>query len=80
MSIRIRTLHCSAAAFTIAAMALAATPALAEKASLKSMSFNAEDASGAIHVISTDKAQWNAIKTRAVQFDAHMKINTWHPG
>ena len=80
MSIRIQAYRNSAAIFALGAMALTATPAFAEKAGLNSMSFDAKDASGAIHVISTDKAKWNQIKPGAIQFNARMKINTKYPG
>ena len=80
MSIRIQAYRNPAAIFALGAMALSATPAFAEKADLNSMSFDAKDASGVIHVISTDKAKWNQIKAGAIQFNARMKINTKYPG
>jgi len=80
MSMRIKLLRSSAAALALGVLVSSVAPALAEKASLKAMSFSASDAYGAIHVISTDKSKWNQIKTGAVAFSAHMKIDTWHPG
>jgi hypothetical protein len=80
MSLRTALLQSSAAALTFGILALGVAPALAEKASLEAMSFSASGAQGAIHVISTDKKTWSQIKTGAVEFSAHMKIDTWHPG
>jgi hypothetical protein len=68
------------AMIVLAAATLAAAPAFAEKASLNSISYNPADAVGAIHVISTDKQAWNALKTGSVWFDARMKVDTKHPG
>ena len=80
MSIRIQAYRNSAAIFALGAITLTTTPVFAEKAGLNSMSFDAKDASGVIHVISTDKAKWNQIKPGAIQFNARMKINTKYPG
>jgi hypothetical protein len=70
----------SVAAFAIAATSLTAGPALAEKASLKEFSFSVQPAAPALHVISTDKQTWNAFKTGATAFSAHMKVDTKYPG
>ena len=80
MSIRMHSLRGSAAMFALGTLALATNPALAEKASLKSMSFNAESVNTTIHVISTDKKKWDAINPGNAQFWRHMKVDTKYPG
>jgi hypothetical protein len=55
-------------------------PAVAEQANLKSMDLSIHDVSGAIHVISTDKKKWNAIKPGTVSFRAHMSVDLRWPG
>ncbi|MDA7947864.1 MAG: hypothetical protein MPJ78_10350 [Hyphomicrobiaceae bacterium] len=48
-----------------------------EKAKIKSMSFTTKSIVGeTIHVVSTDKKKWNAIKPGSVKFSGHMKIDT----
>ena len=44
------------------------------------MSFNAESVNTTIHVISSDKMKWDAIKPGNAQFWGHMKIDTKYPG
>nr|MBA3448807.1 hypothetical protein [Pseudaminobacter sp.] len=80
MSINSKSMKCTVAAVALAAAALSATPALSDKAELKSMSFNAESANTTIHVISTDGQKWNKLKSGNVQFWGHMKIDTKYPG
>lgn len=58
------------------AMAAACAPALAENASVKSMSIKAYNATQELHVISTDGKTWNAFKSGQVPFSADLSINT----
>lgn len=74
------TLRTSAAVLSLAAATFAATPALAEKASLKELSFSAHSSQGVIRVISSDKEKWDTLKTGTTPFSAHMNIQTRHPG
>ncbi len=71
----------------VPALALAAGTALSvpdtalagslDKAKIKSMSFTTQSIVGeTIHVISTDKKKWNALKPGSVKFKGHMKIDT----
>ena len=80
MSMRIHSFRSSTALFALGAMALAATPAFASKADLKSMSFDAQSVNTTIHVTSSDKMKWDAIKPGNAQFWGHMKIDTKYPG
>ena len=73
-------LRCSPAAIALVAATLAATPALAEKAKLKSISFNAESVNTTLHVTSSDGQKWDTIKAGNVQFWGHMKVDTKWPG
>lgn len=77
---RNQTYRNTVAVLSLISACVAASPALAEKASLRSMSFSADAAQHPIHVISTDKARWNALKPGGTQFQARMKIDTKHPG
>ncbi|HTV69706.1 MAG TPA: hypothetical protein VMF90_14325 [Rhizobiaceae bacterium] len=70
----------SAAALSLAAAAFSATPALAEKASLKEFSFSASNSQGVIRVISSDKQKWDTLKSGTTPFSAHMNVQTRHPG
>lgn len=71
----------------VPALALAAGTALSvpdtalagalDKAKVKSMSFTTQSIVGeTIHVVSTDKKKWNALKPGSVKFKGHMKIDT----
>jgi hypothetical protein len=70
----------SPAMLALGAVLLATNPALAAKASLKSMSFSAEGKGSTIHVISTGKKKWDTIKVGNVEFGGDMKVNTKYPG
>ena len=75
--------HCrrnSVAALALAAATIAVSPALAEQANLKSMSFDAQGIGATIHVISTDGQTWNKLKAGPVGLTGHMKVNTKWPG
>lgn len=68
----------------LCAMVSATTTAMAgasdNKAQIKSMSFNADAAIGAIHVASTGRQRWDTIKAGSVSFDASMAVDTRYPG
>jgi len=70
----------SVAALALAAATIAVSPALAEQANLKSMSFDAQGVDATIHVISTDGQTWNKLKAGPVGLTGHMKVNTKWPG
>ena len=72
--------RCTAAALALVAAALTATPAAAEKANLKSISFNAESVNTTLEVTSSDGQKWDTIKAGNVQFWGHMKVDTKWPG
>jgi hypothetical protein len=76
----IRTFRNSAGALALAAATLAAMPANADKASIKSMSFNTQSVNTTLHVISTDGKKWDKFKAGNIQFWGHMKLDTKWPG
>jgi hypothetical protein len=80
MPMRTSIMRNSAGALALAATTLAAAPAFADQAKIKSMSFNTESANTTIHVISTDGQQWDELKSGNVQFWGHMKLDTKWPG
>ena len=80
MSLNTRRLLNSAAALAVTAFSLASTPASAESAKLKSMSFDLQSANTTIHVVSTDGQKWDKLKAGNAQFWGHMKIDTKWPG
>lgn len=76
-----RCFRTSTAALAIAVATLA-SPALAGKAGINSMSFGTAPywVPATIRVISTDKQKWDAFKPGAMNFTANMAIDTKHPG
>ena len=79
MSITPRLLN-SAASFALLALSLASTPALAESAKLKSMSFDLQGTNSTIHVVSTNGQTWDKLKAGDAVFWGHMKVDTKWPG
>jgi len=77
---RFSFLRSPAAGTGLAAAMLAAAPAFAEQANIKSMSFDTEGYYAQIHVISTDGTKWNKLKSGSVAFSGDMHLDTRWPG